>query len=178
MLVLLITLLAAPETLTYAGPKERSQAAIGSFQVSRFSKGKTLYAVSPDINLRAAPDTGAEILTKLPMGAPEEVLNDPTELAMAAGQPDYWYRVRAGERRGFLHGSHRTTRKLRRHSRLRHERPWSRRSATIPMTKATKSAASSRPPSSIASTAGSTSLPVRSGPESSHPVRRKTSRRI
>lgn len=104
LIVLALTFLAEP-SLRYSGPKDRKTAPVEQFQPHRWSKGTTLFAVSPEIHLRAQPRLDAEIVAKLPMGAEVKLLSEPGEPSRAAGRVDFWYRVASEGHRGFLHGS-------------------------------------------------------------------------
>ncbi|MEM6533253.1 MAG: SH3 domain-containing protein [Myxococcota bacterium] len=105
MVITLAFVLLAAETLSYSGPEVRKGASADAFRVSDWTAGQTLYAVSPDINLRAKPSVASPVLAKLSMGAPVVVAGEPGALEIAAGRSDHWYPVTAAGRKGFLHGS-------------------------------------------------------------------------
>ncbi|MEO1173029.1 MAG: SH3 domain-containing protein [Myxococcota bacterium] len=102
---LLALVLVATNTLTYSGPENRKNAPEDAFFVSSWEAGQVLFAVSPDINLRARPKVSSPVVTELPMGTPVKILRPPVARTRAAGRVDHWYPVSAAGKEGFLHGS-------------------------------------------------------------------------
>ncbi|MEL6543066.1 MAG: SH3 domain-containing protein [Myxococcota bacterium] len=106
MLVLsLMALVASDVSYSYSGPQQRKDAPLDAFHIVQWPKGHTLYTASPDINLRTEANTSSEVVEKLPMGVAVRVLAEPSLKALAGGRADYWYRVKSGQKTGYLHGS-------------------------------------------------------------------------
>lgn len=83
----------ATATLEYSGPEELKGADLKAFSFSAYRPGDLLFVAAHDVNLRAAPNTKADLVATLPMATQVKVRAVAGGRAIELGKVDQWYQV-------------------------------------------------------------------------------------